>query len=209
MQTYVFPYSSRSQVADIYLQMSKARCLVFKDRLGWDVQDNGGLEVDEFDTTSNPLYFVVADNQGQHIASLRLLPCSGPTMLTHVFRDFFPEGSVRVCGTSFECTRLCLYAPGIDEPLRRIGMAQLCYALSNYALSQRASGIIGVYYSIMRRVYLKVGWEPNTLLSSKKENKNIELGRWSVSEDVVSSLGALCWRLSLDIPIYNHVINIG
>lgn len=129
-------------------------------------------------------------------------------MLTRIFQDFFPAGSVRVCNAAFECTRLCLYAPGIDEPLRRIGIAQLCYTLSNYALSQNASGIIGVYYSIMRRVYAKVGWAPDTLVSSIQEDKNIELGRWNVSEEVVGSLGALCWRLSLDIPHYNRVIKV-
>ncbi|CAO3350605.1 hypothetical protein [Azospirillum palustre] len=60
------------------------RHAVFVDRLGW-VPPRGDEEVDFFDTL-NPVYVLCQDGDGSILATARLLPMSGPSML----RDVFP-----------------------------------------------------------------------------------------------------------------------
>lgn len=60
------------------------RHAVFVDRLGW-VPPRGDEEVDFFDAL-NPVYVLCQDGDGAILATARLLPMSGPSML----RDVFP-----------------------------------------------------------------------------------------------------------------------
>lgn len=60
------------------------RHAVFVDRLGW-VPPRGAEEVDFFDTL-NPVHVLCRDGDGAILATARLLPMSGPSML----RDVFP-----------------------------------------------------------------------------------------------------------------------
>jgi len=66
--------------------MFKLRHLIFKERLGWDVQSVAGRERDHFDDL-DPVY-MVSESSAQSVEGCwRLLPTTGPYML----RDTFPE----------------------------------------------------------------------------------------------------------------------
>ena len=74
--------------------MFKDRAIQFRDRRGWDVTvDQKGWERDEYDNL-NPLYVVIENAAGEHAASCRLLPTTGPTMLGVVFQHLPPDGPV-------------------------------------------------------------------------------------------------------------------
>ena len=64
--------------AHIFDSMFEDRKRLFVDLLGWDVPviDNR-FEIDRFDT-KHAVYFVAADEDGQHQGSLRLLPTIHP-----------------------------------------------------------------------------------------------------------------------------------
>ncbi len=70
---------------DDLAEMHRLRYRIFKERLGWDVQVSGDMEVDEFDAC-RPVYLVQRDDDGRVQGCVRLLPTTGPTML----RDTFP-----------------------------------------------------------------------------------------------------------------------
>ena len=61
-------------------QMLCDRGSQFMDTLGWDlITDELGRERDEYDNM-NPLYTIVTDEEGQHIASSRVMPTTGQNM---------------------------------------------------------------------------------------------------------------------------------
>ena len=66
-------------------EMHRLRYRVFKERLGWDVEVSGDMEIDEFDAC-RPAYLLQTDDDGRIQGCVRLLPTTGPTML----RDTFP-----------------------------------------------------------------------------------------------------------------------
>ena len=70
---------------DDLAEMHRLRYRIFKERLGWDVQVSGDMEVDEFDAC-RPVYLLQRDDDGRVQGCVRLLPTTGPTML----RDTFP-----------------------------------------------------------------------------------------------------------------------
>ena len=70
---------------DDLAEMHRLRYRIFKERLGWDVQVSGDMEVDEFDACL-PVYLLQRNEDGHIQGCVRLLPTTGPTML----RDTFP-----------------------------------------------------------------------------------------------------------------------
>jgi acyl homoserine lactone synthase len=66
-------------------EMHRLRHRVFKERLDWDVQISGDMEIDEFDAL-HPAYLIQRASDNRVQGCVRLLPSTGPTML----RDTFP-----------------------------------------------------------------------------------------------------------------------
>ncbi len=73
------------EFADDLTEMHRLRYRVFKQRLRWDVETAGDMEVDSFDALG-PFYLLQRGKQGTVTGCVRLLPTQGPTML----RDTFP-----------------------------------------------------------------------------------------------------------------------
>ena len=71
---------------DELAEMHRLRYRIFKERLGWDVEVSGDMEIDEFDAC-RPAYLLQRDDDGRIQGCVRLLPTTGPTML----RDTFPR----------------------------------------------------------------------------------------------------------------------
>ena len=58
------------------------RYRVFKERLGWDVETAGDMEVDEFDALM-PAYLLLRGYDGGLLGCVRFLPSDGPTDVEH------------------------------------------------------------------------------------------------------------------------------
>lgn len=87
--------------------MFAARKSVFVDLLKWDVPVlNGACEVDQFDDV-HATYLVLAESDGTHLGSARLLPTTRPHILDSLYpglcADAAPYGH-----DIFEITRFCL-----------------------------------------------------------------------------------------------------
>ena len=70
---------------DELAEMHRLRYRIFKERLGWDVEVSGDMEIDDFDAC-RPAYLLQTDDEDRIQGCVRLLPTTGPTML----RDTFP-----------------------------------------------------------------------------------------------------------------------
>ena len=116
--------------------MFAARKSVFVDLLKWDVPVlAGAYEVDQFDDV-HATYLILAEPDGTHLGSARLLPTIRPHILDSFYAELCEEAPPREPAT-FEITRFCL-----DRRLtareRRAVRDTLVTALVEHAL---ASGI--------------------------------------------------------------------
>jgi len=81
--------------------MHRLRYRIFKERLGWDVEVSGDMEIDEFDAC-RPAYLLQTDDNGRIQGCVRLVPTIGPTML----RDTFP---VLLCSATISVGRASIW----------------------------------------------------------------------------------------------------
>jgi acyl homoserine lactone synthase len=106
---------------DDLAEMHRLRYRVFKERLDWDVQFSGDMEIDEFDAL-RPAYLIQRASDNRVQGCVRLLPSTGPTML----RDTFPvllDGAPAPTNTViWESSRFALDLPS-DTPKATHGLA--------------------------------------------------------------------------------------
>jgi acyl-homoserine lactone synthase len=118
----------------LFAQMFQERKRVFIDLLGWDLPAlDGRFEVDQFDNPATR-YIICASPEGEHLGSLRLLPCNGPYLLGSVF-SFLCEGEPPVTPKIWEISRLCL-SRAIRAPERRSVRDHLATAVTRFALQE-------------------------------------------------------------------------
>jgi N-acyl-L-homoserine lactone synthetase len=136
--------------------MFEARKRVFVDLLKWDVPVIADrYEVDQFDD-EHAIYLIVADEEGRHLASARLLK----TVRPHILGDLFPE----LCAEApprgadiFEVTRFCLDR-GLGAGRRLDVRNRLVSALADYALEQGIATYTGVAELSWLQQILAFGW---------------------------------------------------
>jgi N-acyl-L-homoserine lactone synthetase len=136
--------------------MFEARKQVFVDLLKWDVPVlDGRYEIDQFDD-DYATYLIVADAEGEHLGSARLLPSSRP----HILDSLFPSlcaGEPPRSSDCFEITRFCL---GRNQNAReRLETRnRLVSAIAQYALENGISTYTGVAELSWLQQILAFGW---------------------------------------------------
>lgn len=146
--------------------MFEDRKRVFVDLLKWDVPVlEGRYEIDEFDNEL-ATYIVVADEEGDHRGSARLLP----TLRPHILGSLFPElcASPPPVGPNVrEITRFCLSRrQGASE--RRETRNQLVSSLAAYALETGIRTYTGVAEMGWLQQILAFGWKCRPLGAPKQ-----------------------------------------
>lgn len=136
--------------------MFEARKRLFVDLLDWDLDVvDDRIEIDRFDDAF-ATYFIIADNAGRHLASLRLLPSTRPHLLGSMFERLCPDG-VPVGPDIFEITRLCLPPTETKSERRRLrdGLIQ---ATVEHGLAHGIRQFTGVVTARFRERVLAMGW---------------------------------------------------
>ncbi|MGH6805560.1 MAG: acyl-homoserine-lactone synthase [Ensifer adhaerens] len=99
---------SATDRSDAYLdQMFRLRARVFSERLGWDVTIRDGRECDTFDDLY-PTYILALNDTGSVVACARLLPASGPMMVTTVFSELLGGNVLTRKHQMVESSRFCV-----------------------------------------------------------------------------------------------------
>lgn len=136
--------------------MFEARKEVFVDLLGWDVPVlDGRYELDQFDD-EHAAYLVIADADGAHLASTRLLQ----TMRPHIMGSLFPNlcaGLPPAAPDVLEITRFCLDRRG-NARTRLEDRNRLVSALVDHALEEGISAYTGVAEVGWLQQILAFGW---------------------------------------------------
>jgi acyl homoserine lactone synthase len=144
--------------ADILDKMFHLRAKVFNDRLGWEVKVSNNREMDRFDEL-NPLYVVETDDKRNVLASLRLLPTTGPHMLSDVFSELVEPESIIRSPRVLESSRFAADTEllgHLPNGLSTVTGALLCATLE----TSRAAGIefvISVYDVRIERILRRAG----------------------------------------------------
>ena len=137
--------------------MFEDRKSVFVDLLKWDIPVlDGRFELDEFDD-DRATYIIIADEQGDHLGSARLLP----TIRRHILGSLFPH----LCASPpprgpaiFEITRFCL-SRRQGALARRDIRNRLVSALVWHALEVGITIYTGVAEIAWLQQILAFGWD--------------------------------------------------
>ncbi|MFL6736670.1 MAG: acyl-homoserine-lactone synthase [Sphingomonas sp.] len=129
---------------------------VFVDLLKWDVPVvDGRFEIDEFDD-EHATYVIIADDEGDHLGSARLLPTTRRHILGSLFSELCSGAPPRGPGI-FEITRFCL-SRRQDSASRRRTRNRLVSALVSHALEHGVRTYTGVAEIGWLQQILAFGW---------------------------------------------------
>lgn len=172
--------------------MFRGRAAIFADRLKWDVVVKNGWEKDAYDDL-DPLYLISISDSGHVRGSLRLMPTTGPTLLTGTFAATFDEPVDVRSATVWEGSRFCVHPDrhGTERTATGLNLAtcELFTAMCEVSLAAGLTNIIGVYDPRLARIYRRIGWAPEPLGSSDAfAHGRIYVGLWDVSEAALTAM---------------------
>jgi acyl homoserine lactone synthase len=164
-------------------EMFRLRAREFGERLKWNVKIVDGKERDRFDD-ENPLYVIHTDDCKRVLGSLRILPTTGPTVLSEAFSDSLPDASQLSSPDIWECTRFCVDGSiATKEERERITRTSgaLIAALGEIGLSAGIKSYIGNVDAAMMRIYRRVGCDVHVIGHTDKYGRRVYLGLFPVS----------------------------
>jgi N-acyl-L-homoserine lactone synthetase len=186
MITVIEPHNA-AEHPKLIEKMFRLRARAFRNGLGWDVQVADGKGRDKYDDEA-PVYLIYSDDEAREVKGcLRLLPTTGPIVLSGLFSDALPE-AVRLSAPSiWECTRFCLDDSDIEQGSQAVyfAFAVLIAALGDIAIKAGIESILGNFDSTMLRLYRRIGCEVDVLGSTQRHGQPIYLGLLAISEPML------------------------
>jgi acyl homoserine lactone synthase len=183
--------------AELLDKMFRLRARVFHDQLQWNVCVVDGKERDKYDD-QHPTYIIYTDENCREVrGSLRLLPTTGPTLLTDCFADTVPATVDLRAPTIWECTRFCLDSGILARRRESVLFAStvMLIALGDVAVNAGIESIIGNFNQSMLRLYRRIGCDVEILGSTSSYGEAVYLGVHPISEAVVRGI-----RSRLKVP---------
>jgi acyl homoserine lactone synthase len=155
-------------------QMHRLRYRVFKERLDWDVETSGDMEVDSFDALQ-PAYLLQSNVRGEIGGCVRLLPTTGPNMLRDVFPALLDGQTAPASETIWESSRFALDVR-IVSPKAPCGISQatceLFAAMIEFGLARNLSDIVTVTDVCMERILRRALWPLRRLGEARRIGKS-------------------------------------
>jgi N-acyl-L-homoserine lactone synthetase len=141
-------------------EMHRLRYRVFKERLDWDVQFSGEMEIDEFDALCPALLIQIASDARVQ-GCVRLLPSTGPTMLRDTFPLLLDGAPAPADPAVWESSRFALDLHH-NTPMAAHGLATATYELFagmiEFGLSRNLTDIVTVTDARMERILRRAEW---------------------------------------------------
>jgi N-acyl-L-homoserine lactone synthetase len=187
---------------DTLAEMHRLRYRVFKERLGWDVEVSGDMEIDEFDA-SRPAYLLQTDDEGRVQGCVRMLPTTGPTMLRDTFPLLLDGQPAPASDTIWESSRFGVDLCSRDEKTGR-SIARATYELFagmiEFGLMRQLTDIVTVTDARMERILGRARWPLRRLGSPRAIGKTLAVaGYLEVSQErlvCVREAGGLAGRVT-------------
>lgn len=145
--------------SDVLEDMHRLRARVFRDRLLWEVDVKDGFEIDRYDGLS-PFYLLSrAEKQVQ--GCVRLLPSTGPTMLSDIFPFLLDGARLPHDPAIWESSRFALeYIPGAARMGSGLADAtfELFAGMIEFGLAQSLKAIVTVTDIRIERILKRAHW---------------------------------------------------
>lgn len=123
--------AAESLPSNLYVRVAGYRHQVFVERLGWPLYTENGLESDQFDRPDT-VYVVAQDTDGHITGCARLLPTTGPYLLSEVFPQLL-NGLPPPCSPDvWELSRFA----AIDLNSQNAPNGQICASIAHEILAQ-------------------------------------------------------------------------
>lgn len=189
---------------DELADMHRLRYRVFKQRLDWNVQTSGDMEVDEFDALG-PCYLLQRSGDGAVTGCVRLLPTTGPTMLSDTFGALLDSAAAPASPHIWESSRFGLDPDHASLPASQ-GIAKATYELFagmiEFGLSRELTDIVTVTDVLMERILRRASWPLRRLGQPKAFGRSLAVaGYLEVSTDSLGRIrtagqlkGPALWR---------------
>jgi len=163
---------------DDLAEMHRLRYRIFKERLGWDVQVSGDMEVDEFDAC-RPVYLLQRNEDDCVQGCVRLLPTTGPNMLRDTFPALLDGQAAPRSDAIWESSRF-----GVDLCTREAKTAgsiaratyELFAGMIEFGLMRHLTDIVTVTDARMERILCRARWPLRRLGSPQPIGKTIAVG---------------------------------
>jgi acyl homoserine lactone synthase len=176
----------------LFDQMFRQRAHTFKERFGWDVSVTDGWETDAFDNL-DPLYIMsVTPDRSRLLGSARLLPTSGPHMMSEIFGVHFePDATLRT-PLIWEITRFCT-----DENAKTTstpsGLSyttlELLAGICELGMANGISHVTAVFEPLMGRIYRRAGLRTTMLgKSTSLGASTVYAGLWELNQNTQRAL---------------------
>ncbi len=150
--------------------MFQLRARVFGDRLGWEVNIENGMEIDQFDHM-DPGYVVGVDDEMNVISCARVLQTTGPHMLADVFSAILDGEPPLRSPNIWESTRFCVDTARLkrDDCKHTVSTAtcEMMVGILEYAKQSGVTDIITVIDPIMDRVLKRSDNAPHGYVGKK------------------------------------------
>lgn len=182
------------EFVDALGDMHRMRYRVFKERLGWDVETTGDMEVDEFDALM-PAYLLLRGRDGGLLGCVRFLPSEGPTMLRDAFPALLPDGTIAGSAQVWESSRFALDLHA-DAPKAASGLAAPTYELFagmvEFGLAHELTKILTVTDVRMERILRRAQWPLDRIGKPRAIGNTMAVaGYLEVSRDALARLRSL------------------
>jgi acyl homoserine lactone synthase len=171
--------------------MHRLRARVFAERLAWSVKVENGWEVDQFDKL-DPLYLVSEDTGGRIRGTVRLLPTTGPNMLSDVFSELLPANQTVRSPRIWESSRFSVdheaLAERSDKLINRTTAELLC-GMTEVGMRAGLDFIVSVVDVHMERVLKRANCHCERLGEPKKIGKVTTIaGLWEIGDELLNNL---------------------
>jgi N-acyl-L-homoserine lactone synthetase len=168
---YVVDSLNKHEYLPMLDEMYRLRARVFRDRLGWDVEVENGMEIDIFDNL-DPAYIISVDDAGEVVGCVRQLQTTGPHMLADVFASIMDGEPPLRSSTVWEATRFCVDTARLKGGRGRNTISyvtsEVMIGALELAMSAGVKDAIAVIDPVMNRVLHRSGNGPYAYLGSAK-----------------------------------------
>ena len=192
----VISSSNRRQYQANIDAMHRDRARIFVETWGWRLPvTSDGREIDRYDG-DDAIYLVDFDQQSAHLGSMRLVPTTGPHLMTDLFADLCETGPI-VGDDVWEISRLCT-SPDLHPDRNRPIRNRLARAMLEFGFLFGITRFVGVTNIQYLSRMLAFGWDCAPL-GTPREMDGVLVGAF-VIDNSPASIAAFRARTGTRFP---------
>lgn len=145
---------------DLLSDMHQLRARIFRDRMNWDVDVRDGREADGFDDCK-PTYILTVAGRNEVVGCARLLPATGPTLLSVLFPELGERGLFCPHATMIESSRFCVdtsFETGREGQALHYATWTMFAAIIEWSMENGYTELVTATDVRIERILRRAGW---------------------------------------------------